>query len=160
MERVADIELAAVQEKRPSDVDAVEREEPRQERRVLTAERRVLAQKAVHDRLGRVDRNATLLQYLLERPRIVVGVAVRQYDRIDQARTDPGTQQPFGGVDRRIDHDSVVVEPDDESRGVVVGVEPVAGTQAGDAEPRRLERGIGYAPHVDHRLVANFSRDP
>src|SRR3990172_1635611 len=153
LQRVEHIEPSAVDEGGLPDLDRMKIKELHEVGYRHVAQGRILAQEAHHDRFGGIDGDPLLFEYLLEGAGVMVGVAVGENYAVGELRVHVGIKEPFGGVDRRIDHNAAVVQPDDEAGGVIIRVKAVAWPQAGDAEKRRPVRlGEPFADEIG-RLV-------
>ncbi len=56
---------------------------------------------------------------------------------VDQLRIDVRVAKPFGRVHRGVNHDTVMIKPDDVSGRVLGRIKAVTGTETGDTEKRR-----------------------
>ena len=102
-------------DKRFAQLHGLKGEEAPKEELVLVEHRRVLADKRVHDRWGRDDADLALVEDLLQGARVVVCVTVGDDDRVDHARGNAVLLEQRAAVQRRIDHDSSAVDPEDKA---------------------------------------------
>ena len=140
VQRVAEPQLAAAYVHRRADPHGMERERAPEQVLAEPRERRVLPQERAEDVRRRVEADLRLLEELLERARVVVGVAVREDDAVDRLRRDAARAQVVGRVGRRVDEDRATAHPEEEARRLAAGVEAVARAEDGDAERRRHPR--------------------
>ena len=86
VDRVVEVDLAAVDVHRSVHRHGREAEERHELGRRHVGDRRVLAHERLHDGVGREDGDLALLADLLEHAGIVIGVAVRENDRLGHSR--------------------------------------------------------------------------
>ena len=146
VQRVGEVERGALEPKRlPYDGRLVPVAMPEQ-RGAERRQRRVLPYEALVYRRRGDDHDRAAREYLLEGPRVVVGVAVREYDPHDGPGPYPLPLQRGRGIGRRVDHDAPAVDPEHVAGRGARLVEAVRVSQDGDAEGRRAE-GRGHEGH-------------
>lgn len=95
---------------------------------------RVLPQKRHDNGLRRKQLDRVRLENLVKCARVMVGVAVSDDHFFDHHRRDSLHSKGLGTVGGRVHHDAPLVDPNDETRGRAVGVEPVRVPQGRDSE--------------------------
>jgi hypothetical protein len=141
VQRVEELDGAALEVDWFADLDRVEGEEALQKVGAHPGDERILAHERGHDRARGEHGHALLDQDLLEGARVVVRMRVREDDVGDAARRDAIEPQKVRRVRRWVDQYPTAAHPEDEARCRLALCKSIGRAQDGDAELGRLERG-------------------
>ena len=115
MQSIENVELTAVDIKRLANLYGLEIKKTAHVTFVDICKCRIFFQETSQYGLGRIDGDLAFFENFLESSGVVVCVAVCENDTVDKLRADVRVFEPFGRVDRRVDHDAAMVEPDNEA---------------------------------------------
>mmetsp|Transcript_21359 Transcript_21359/g.53272 ORF Transcript_21359/g.53272 Transcript_21359/m.53272 type:complete len:200 (+) Transcript_21359:1501-2100(+) len=139
VERIEKGDCATLEVHRLRNFDEVHYEEPKQEVLRHAGHERIFTNERRHDGLRRHDGHALLEQNLLERPRVVIRMAVRQDYVRHFARRNSVLPQVLGRMRWWINEDAVVSHPKHKTSGCSVSCETICGAQYGDPKVRGVK---------------------
>ena len=107
----------------------------------------VFSQEGVQDGLGGDQLNLLGIEELMEGPGIVVGVAMRENDFGYARRRDPFLFEGVRGEGRGVNHDPLLLDPDDEAGSRVTDIKAMRVSDGRDPENGSFEIQFERFPH-------------
>ncbi|MBA7688117.1 hypothetical protein ES703_96593 [subsurface metagenome] len=85
-------------------------------------------------------------------------MTVGQYNAVNELGVDIGIGKPFGGIYRRIDHDTPVIQPDDVTGGIFCWVESMARSETCNARQGSNVRFRQPFSYIESGFIIDGSR--